>query len=100
MESSISTSKVVLSPKHAVRWIGLIFIGIALLTVSLDNTIMNIALPTLSAGWFATTEQLQVTDAYTLSFASLLLISGAISDRWQEKTLLIGLMLLVSDRRP
>ncbi|HET9914806.1 MAG TPA: MFS transporter [Anaerolineales bacterium] len=95
MESSISMSKVVLSPKHAVRWIGLIFIGIALLTVSLDNTIMNIALPTLSRELVATTEQLQwVTDAYTLSFASLLLISGAISDRYgRRKTLLIGLML-------
>ena len=94
MENNISTS-VVLSTKYAVRWIGLVFIGIALLTISLDNTIMNIALPTLARELKATTEQLQwVTDAYTLAFASLLLISGAISDRYgRRKTLLGGLAL-------
>ena len=94
MENNISTS-VVLSTKYAVRWIGLVFIGIALLTISLDNTIMNIALPTLARELNATTEQLQwVTDAYTLAFASLLLISGAISDRYgRRKTLLGGLAL-------
>jgi len=73
----------------------LVFIGIPLLTVSFDNTILNIALSTLSRELHASTEQLQwVTDAYTLVFASLLLISGAISDRYgRRKTLLTGLIL-------
>jgi len=94
VKNSISIG--VVSPtKYAVRWIGLVFIGIALLTVSFDNTILNIALPTLSRELHASTEQLQwVTDAYTLVFASLLLISGAISDRYgRRKILLTGLIL-------
>lgn len=95
METRITKNYVILPAKYATRWVGLVFIGIALLTISFDNTILNIALPTLSRDLNATTEQLQwVTDAYTLVFASLLLISGAISDRYgRRKILLAGLML-------
>ena len=95
METRIAANNSVLPTRYAFRWIGLVFIGIALLTVSFDNTILNIALPTLSRELHASTEQLQwVTDAYTLVFASLLLISGAISDRYgRRKTLLTGLIL-------
>ena len=95
METGIAANNSVLPTRYAFRWIGLVFISIALLTVSFDNTIMNIALPTLSRELHASTEQLQwVTAAYTLVFASLLLISGAISDRYgRRKILLIGLIL-------
>ena len=95
METRIAANNIVLPTRYAFRWIGLVFIGIALLTVSFDNTILNIALPTLSRELHASTEQLQwVTDAYTLAFASLLLISGAISDRYgRRKILLTGLIL-------
>jgi MFS family permease len=47
-----------------------------------DNTIVNVALPTLSRELSASTQDLQwVVDAYSLVFASLLLIGGNLGDR-------------------
>ena len=50
--------------------------------VSLDNTVVNVALPTLVGHLHAGATQLQwVVDAYTLVFASLLLTAGSFGDR-------------------
>jgi EmrB/QacA subfamily drug resistance transporter len=80
---------------YATRWKSLIFVCIALLPLSFDNTILNIALPTLANELNATTHQLQwVTDAYILAFASLLFTSGSIGDRYGRKRIFyIGLVL-------
>ncbi|MEO8611156.1 MAG: MFS transporter [Chloroflexota bacterium] len=82
-------------PGYATRWKGLIFIGISLLVVSLDNTILNIALPSLSRDLNASISDLQwIVDAYTLVFAALLLTMGSISDRiGRKKALQIGLVM-------
>ena len=63
--------------------------------IVLDNTIINVALPTLSQELGATTSQLQwIVDAYTLVFAGLLLTAGSLGDRFGRKgALLIGLAL-------
>ena len=48
-----------------------------------DTTIVNVALPTLARQLHATTSGLQwIVDAYTLAFASLLLLAGALADRF------------------
>ena len=80
---------------YATRWIGLIFIGIALLVISLDATVLNLALPSLSRDLNAQTSDLQwLVDAYTLVFAALLLTTGTISDRFgRKRTLIAGLGL-------
>ena len=50
---------------------------LSVLLVAIDNTIVNVALPTISRELSATTSQLQwVVDAYTLVFAGLLLVGG------------------------
>src|SRR5438270_438880 len=61
--------------------------------ISVDVTIVNVALPTLVRSLGATTTQLQwVVDAYSLVFAALVLAAGSLSDRQGRKgTLLIGL---------
>ena len=61
--------------------------------ISVDVTIVNVALPTLVRSLGATTTQLQwVVDAYSLVFAALVLAAGSLSDRQGWKgTLLIGL---------
>jgi hypothetical protein len=61
--------------------------------ISVDVTIVNVALPTLARSLGATTTQLQwVVDAYSLVFAALVLAAGSLSDRQGRKgTLLIGL---------
>ncbi|MEU0276901.1 MFS transporter [Streptomyces sp. NPDC088147] len=54
----------------------------SLLIVSLDNTILNVALPSMQKELHATVAGLQWTiDAYTLVLASLLMLAGSTADR-------------------
>jgi EmrB/QacA subfamily drug resistance transporter len=80
---------------HDRRWAILGVLILALFGVSLDNTILTIALPTLSADLHASASQLQwMVDAYVLVFAGLLLVAGALSDRYGRRLALVsGLML-------
>ncbi len=66
---------------------------LAVLLVVMDNTIVNVAIPTMSDALNASSTDLQwVVDAYTLSFAALLLPAGKLSDRWgRRRMLLVGL---------
>ncbi|WP_162909699.1 MFS transporter [Aggregatilinea lenta] len=75
-------------------WRAMIFIGISLLVISLDNTILNVALPSISIELGATASQLQwIVDAYVLVFAALLLTMGAVSDRiGRKRALQFGLL--------
>ncbi|WP_119070938.1 MFS transporter [Aggregatilinea lenta] len=71
------------------RWLGLLFICFSLLIISLDNTILNVALPAISTDLGASQAELQwIVDAYILVFASLLLTMGAIGDRIGRKRIL------------
>ncbi len=80
--------------RYAQRWIGLIFIGISVVVISVDNTILNTALPSISNSLGATTNELQwIVDGYVLVFAALLLTTGSIGDRiGRKRALLIGLV--------
>lgn len=66
---------------------------LSLLIVSMDATIVNVAIPSIRADLRATASQLQwVIDIYTLVLASLLLLSGATADRFgRRRTFQIGL---------
>lgn len=74
------------------RSLVLIALCLAAFIISLDVTIVNVALPTLVRELGATSTQLQwVVDAYSLVFAALILAAGSLSDRFGRKgTLLIG----------
>ena len=64
------------------RWWTLGVLCLSLLVIVVDNTIVNVALPTLVRQLHATTTQLQwVVDAYTLALAGLLLTLGSLGDR-------------------
>jgi EmrB/QacA subfamily drug resistance transporter len=71
---------------------------LAAFIISVDVTIVNVALPTLVRTLGATTTQLQwVVDAYSLVFAALVLAAGSLSDRQGRKgTLLLGLAVFAS----
>lgn len=77
------------------RWWGLLFINISLLVIAIDNTILNVALPSISRDLEASSSDLQwIIDAYVLVFAALLLTMGSIGDRIGRKRLLqAGLVL-------
>ena len=54
----------------ATRWLALAVLCVSLLIVTLDNTVLNVALPTLVRDLHATTTQLQwIVDAYVMVFA-------------------------------
>jgi EmrB/QacA subfamily drug resistance transporter len=58
----------------------------SLLVITLDNTILNVAIPALVRDLNATTSQLQwIVDGYTLVFAGLLLTAGSLGDRFGRK---------------
>jgi EmrB/QacA subfamily drug resistance transporter len=68
---------------------------LAVFLVVVDNTIVNVALPTLSRTLHASNTSLQwIVDAYSLSFAGLLLAGGGLGDRWGRRGVLqVGLLL-------
>ena len=75
------------------RWLALSVLCVSLFAIVLDNTIVNVALPTLVRDLNADISALQwVVDAYTLVFAGLLLLAGTLGDRYgRRRTLMIGL---------
>ena len=76
------------------RYIALAVICLAELLVVMDNTIINIALPTLSRELDAGLSGLQWSvDAYTLTFAGCLLAAGNLGDRYGRRLVLyIGMV--------
>jgi EmrB/QacA subfamily drug resistance transporter len=80
---------------HPKRRAILAVLCLSLLVVVIDNTILNTALPTLARVLRASTTDLQwITDAYTLTFAALLVMAGALGDRFgRRKALLLGLSI-------
>ncbi len=68
---------------------------LSLVIITLDNTILNVALPTLQDQLHATNSQLQwMVDSYTLVFAGLLLSAGSLGDRFGRKgALQLGLAI-------
>lgn len=80
---------------YANRWRAMAFIAVSLLVIALDNTILNVALPSISRDLSASASELQwIIDSYVLVFASLLLTMGALSDRiGRKRALLFGLGL-------
>jgi EmrB/QacA subfamily drug resistance transporter len=68
------------------RWWALAVLCLSLVVLAMDNTILNVTLPTLTRNLGATGSQLQWTvDAYLLVFAGLLLTMGAVGDRFGRK---------------
>ncbi len=80
------------------RWIALGILCLSLLLAVVDNTIVNVALPTLNRELGAGTTDLQwIVDAYTLVFSALLLTMGHFGDRFGRKRMLqLGLVLFAA----
>ena len=70
----------------------------SLLVVSMDITIVNVALPSIRRDLTATTSGLQwVIDAYTLVVASLLMLAGSLADRFgRRRTFQTGLVVFTT----
>lgn len=71
---------------------------VSLLIVSLDNTILNVALPVIVRTLHASSSSLQwIVDAYSIVFAGLLLVAGSLGDRFGRKwVFMAGLAIFVT----
>jgi len=77
------------------RWWTLAVLCLSLVVISVDNTILNVALPSIVKELGAKGSELQwIIDAYTIVFAGLLLTAGSLGDRFgRKKALTAGLVL-------
>ncbi len=86
------------SPQSALRhsWIALTGLSAVFLFEMLDNSILTVALPTISRELHASTTSLQwVTGAYAVVFGGLMLLFGSIADTFgRRRIMLVGLVLL------
>ncbi len=80
---------------HRRRWLVLGVLCLSLLVIVMDNTILNVAIPSLVNDLGASNSELQwIIDAYVLVFAGLLLTTGSLSDRFGRKgALQLGIVL-------
>jgi EmrB/QacA subfamily drug resistance transporter len=79
---------------HSRRWWTLSTVALAQLMVVLDSTVVNIALPSAQADLgFSNGDRQWIVTAYSLAFASLLLLGGRLSDLMgRKRTFIIGLI--------
>jgi hypothetical protein len=64
----------------------LFVLSLCVVVIGIDNTVLNVALPTIVRDLGATGSDLQwIVDAYTIVFACLLLTAGSLGDRYGRK---------------
>lgn len=80
------------------RWIGLLFISLAISLVIIDGTIVNTIFPEMIKDLALTSTEVQwVQESYILVFASTLLIWGSLADRMGRRRLLIvGIVIFIA----
>jgi MFS transporter, DHA2 family, multidrug resistance protein len=73
------------------RWLAMAAMTLALIAIGLDQTVLNLALPTLSTSLHASESELQwFVTSYTLALAAAMLPAGLLGDRYGRKTVLIA----------
>lgn len=88
-------SQTVLTGKR--RWLALIPLAFGVAMIILDATVVNVVIPTMVRDLGLTTTDAEwVTAAYALTFASLLIVSGRLADRFGRRLIfIIGLVIFV-----
>jgi len=72
------------------RWLALLFVSLAVALVIVDTTIINVAIPAIVTDLQASSTDVQwIQESYTLVFAALLLVFGALADKWGRRAMLI-----------
>ena len=103
MSAEVSTFEMIDEPDidpavHARRWWVLGVLCLSMTIIVMDNTILNVAIPSLIRELNASNSQVQwIIDSYTIVFAGLLLTTGSLSDRFGRKgALQVGIVLFVA----
>ena len=87
-----------MAAKSSQRWFGLVFISLAVALIIVDSTIVNVAVPSIVEDLGISSTQVQwVQEAYTLVFASLLLLFGSLADKFgRRRMMLIGIVIFTA----
>ena len=84
-----------MTPIGARRWWALGAISLAVLAITLDVTVLTVALPTLAGTLKASESQLQwFVTAYTLALVAGMLPAGLLGDRYGRKAVMVGALVL------
>ena len=76
---------------HPRRWTALAVMMLCLVVISLDNTILNVALRTIQQDLHASGADMQwAVNSYTLAFAALMFTFGLLGDRFGRRRVLLG----------
>lgn len=80
------------------RWIGLLFISLAISLVIIDGTIVNTIFPAIIGELgLSSTEVQWVQESYVLVFAATLLIWGSLADRvGRRRLLIVGIVIFIA----
>ena len=87
-----------MSERSPRRWLGLVFISLGVALIIVDSTIVNVAVPSIVEDLGISSTQVQwVQEAYTLVFASLLLLFGSLADKFgRRRMMLIGIVIFTA----
>jgi EmrB/QacA subfamily drug resistance transporter len=79
------------------RWAALMFLALGVAMIILDATVVNVAIPTMVQDLDLTTSDAEwVSAAYSLTFASLLILAGRVADRVGRRLLfVVGIVVFV-----
>jgi EmrB/QacA subfamily drug resistance transporter len=84
-----STKKGAIEDHQDLKLGALVVLCLTFFLIALDNTIVVVAIPTFSRTLGASTSALQwITDAYTTTFAALIIVGGYIADRQGRRPIL------------
>ena len=83
------------SRSYSRPWVAVAFLCLAVLIVGIDDTVLNLVLPSISREFMASVSELQwMINAYLLAFVALLLTMGTLGDRYGRKRMFqLGLIV-------
>ena len=86
------------APAQGRKWLTLAAMCFGLFLIMLDNTIVNVALPSIQRQLHASPSTLEWTiNAYVLAFAVLIMLGGKLGDRFgRKKMFLVGLTIFTA----
>lgn len=72
------------------RWLTLAAVSVGLFMIMLDNTVVNVALPSIQRDLGASLSELQwIVTGYALTFAALLLVGGKVADAYGRRRIFV-----------
>lgn len=89
--SSTCRPATALDAPPAPGWLPLVTLAIGFVMAMLDVTVVNVAIPSIALQFTVPlTDLVWIVDGYTLTFAALLLVAGALADRYGAKILYLA----------